>query len=121
MARFSVLITGLGVPFAAQMPNHPKRTKGTPFSRRVGVSGITASLSGLLTAKSLSFPFFTMGMMDILYDTYLPIFLGHLFEKIFEGKQNLQNLINTITGFIMTFDNILAVFLIPIVSIWSAV
>ena len=67
----------------------------------------------------IGFGFFTMGMMDILYDTYLPIFLGHIFEKIFEGKQNLQNLINTITGFIMTFDNILAVFLIPIVSIWS--
>jgi maltose/moltooligosaccharide transporter len=51
--------------------------------------------------------FFTMGLMDILYDTYVPIFLGkHLAS-------------NALVGSVMTLDNILAVFLIPIVSVWS--
>ncbi len=55
----------------------------------------------------IGFGFFTMGLMDILYDTYVPIFLGKYIHK------------NVIVGALMTLDNILAVFLIPIVSLWS--
>lgn len=55
----------------------------------------------------IGFGFFTMGLMDILYDTYVPIFLGKYFEK------------NVWVGLIMTLDNMLAVFLIPFVSLWS--
>ncbi|MEJ5183686.1 MAG: MFS transporter [Rectinemataceae bacterium] len=55
----------------------------------------------------IGFGFFTMGLMDPLYDTYVPIFLGkHI------GSMG-------IIGFIMTIDNILAIFLIPLVSAWS--
>ncbi|MDP3179018.1 MAG: MFS transporter [Spirochaetaceae bacterium] len=55
----------------------------------------------------IGFGFFTMGLMDILYDTYVPIFLGKYISK------------NWIVGGLMTLDNILAVFLIPFVSLWS--
>ena len=55
----------------------------------------------------IGFGFFTMGLMDILYDTYVPIFLGKYIEK------------NMWVGLIMTLDNMLAVFLIPFVSLWS--
>jgi len=51
--------------------------------------------------------FFTMGLMDPLYDTYLPIFLGR--------RLNSMGAVGTI----MTLDNIFAVFLIPLVSLWS--
>ena len=55
----------------------------------------------------IGFDFFTMGLMDPLYDTYVPIFLSK-----YIGSMSL-------VGFIMTIDNILAIFLIPIVSAWS--
>ncbi|OHD27357.1 MAG: MFS transporter [Spirochaetes bacterium GWB1_59_5] len=55
----------------------------------------------------IGFGFFTMGLMDILYDTYVPIFLGKYIQK------------NALIGTIMTLDNMLAVFLIPFVSLWS--
>ncbi|MBL8968895.1 MAG: MFS transporter [Spirochaetaceae bacterium] len=55
----------------------------------------------------IGFGFFTMGLMDILYDTYVPIFLGKYIAK------------NWLVGGLMTLDNILAVFLIPFVSLWS--
>jgi len=55
----------------------------------------------------IGFGFFTMGLMDILYDTYVPIFLGKYLER------------NSLVGLLMTLDNILAVFLIPFVSLWS--
>lgn len=55
----------------------------------------------------IGFGFFTMGLMDPLYDTYVPIFLSK-----YIGSMSL-------VGFIMTIDNILAIFLIPIVSAWS--
>ncbi len=48
--------------------------------------------------------FFTMGLMDPLYDTYVPIFLGR-----FIGSKGL-------IGTVMTLDNIFALFLIPIIS-----
>jgi MFS family permease len=55
----------------------------------------------------IGFGFFTMGLMDILYDTYVPIFLGKYVSS------------NALVGLIMTLDNIFAIFLIPIVSVWS--
>lgn len=48
--------------------------------------------------------FFTMGLMDPLYDTYVPIFLEDFLSSRF------------LIGTIMTLDNLLALFLIPIVS-----
>ncbi len=51
--------------------------------------------------------FFTMGLMDPLYDTYVPIFLS----KYIDSKG--------LVGTIMTFDNLLAIFLIPIFSALS--
>lgn len=55
----------------------------------------------------IGFGFFTMGLMDPLYDTYVPVFLGKYVSS------------NALIGFIMTIDNIFAIFLIPIVSVWS--
>lgn len=46
--------------------------------------------------------FFTMGLMDPLYDTYVPVFLKNYIPSL------------GLVGTIMTFDNILAIFLIPI-------
>jgi maltose/moltooligosaccharide transporter len=51
--------------------------------------------------------FFTMGLMDPLYDTYVPIFLGRYIES------------NAVIGAIMTIDNIFAIFLIPVFSALS--
>lgn len=55
----------------------------------------------------IGFGFFTMGLMDPLYDTYLPAFLG----KYISSK--------TIIAAVMTLDNVLQLFLIPIVAVWS--
>ncbi len=55
----------------------------------------------------IGFGFFTMGLMDPLYDTYVPKFLGDHISSM------------TIVGAIMTFDNLLAILLIPIVTVWS--
>ena len=51
--------------------------------------------------------FFTMGLMHPLYDTYVPIFLGKYITS------------NSLIGTIMTLDNVLAIFLIPIFSAYS--
>ena len=51
--------------------------------------------------------FFTMGLMDPLYDTYIPIFL----ERFLRSKG--------VIGSVMTLDNVFALFLIPIVSALS--
>ncbi len=51
--------------------------------------------------------FFTMGLMDPLYDTYIPIFLSRFVES------------KGLIGIIMTLDNIFAICLIPIVSALS--
>ncbi len=51
--------------------------------------------------------FFTMGLMDPLYDTYIPIFLSRFVES------------KGLIGSIMTLDNIFALFLIPIVAAMS--
>lgn len=51
--------------------------------------------------------FFTMGLMDPLYDTYVPVFLN--------GFVASRGLI----GSLMTIDNIMALLLIPLVTAWS--
>ena len=51
--------------------------------------------------------FFTMGLMDPLYDSYVTIFLS----KYIPYK--------SIVGILMSLDNIFAIFLIPLVSAWS--
>ncbi len=61
----------------------------------------------LATTFLIGFGFFTMGLMDPLYDTYVPIFLSKYISSM------------SLVGFLMTIDNILAIFLIPIVSAWS--
>ena len=51
--------------------------------------------------------FFTMGLMDPLYDTYVPVFLDR-----FVGSR-------TLVGTLMTIDNLMALLLIPVVTAWS--
>jgi MFS family permease len=51
--------------------------------------------------------FFTMGLMDPLYDTFIPIFLSRFVES------------KALIGSIMTLDNLLAIFLIPVFSALS--
>jgi len=55
----------------------------------------------------IGFGFFTMGLMDPLYDTYVPAFLGRYMTS------------KTVIGMVMTLDNILQLFLIPVVAVWS--
>jgi MFS family permease len=55
----------------------------------------------------ISIGFFTMGLMDPLYDTFVPLFL-----KKYVDSMGLRNSI-------VTIDNLFALFLIPIVSAWS--
>ncbi len=55
----------------------------------------------------IGFGFFTMGMMDPLYDSYVQIFLARYIP------------LKSIIGVIMSLDNLLALFLIPLVSVWS--
>ncbi len=63
-----------------------------------------AKRSFYLTTFLIGLGFFTMGMMDPLYDSFVPIFL----QKYIPSKG--------VIGSIMTIDNIFAIFLIPIVS-----
>ena len=51
--------------------------------------------------------FFTMGLMDPLYDSFVPLFLGDYISS------------KGIIGAIMTLDNVFALFLIPLVSALS--
>ena len=51
--------------------------------------------------------FFTMGLMDPLYDSFVPLFLGDYLSS------------KGLIGVIMTLDNVFALFLIPIVSALS--
>ncbi|MFA7119221.1 MAG: MFS transporter [Sphaerochaetaceae bacterium] len=60
-----------------------------------------------LTTFLIGLGFFTMGLMDPLYDTYVPIFLARFIDK------------NSIIGMFMTLDNVLAIFLIPVFSALS--
>lgn len=59
------------------------------------------------TTFLIGFGFFTMGMMDPLYDSYVPDFLRVYIKSM------------TAVGFIMTLDNIFALFMIPVVSVLS--
>jgi MFS family permease len=58
-------------------------------------------------ALLIGFGFLTMGLMDPLYDTYVPLFLS----KYLSSK--------TLVGALMTVDNILQIILIPIIAVWS--
>jgi len=51
--------------------------------------------------------FFTMGLMDPLYDAYVPLFLADYISSRF------------LIGFVMTLDNIFALLLIPLVAALS--
>ncbi|MCE5255362.1 MAG: MFS transporter [Spirochaetaceae bacterium] len=55
----------------------------------------------------IGFGFFTISLMGVPYDTYVPIFLGKYMSSM------------TLIGLIMTIDNLLALFLIPVVSAMS--
>jgi Na+/melibiose symporter-like transporter len=55
----------------------------------------------------IGFGFFTVGMMDPLYDSYVQIFLARYIPY------------KSVIGVIMALDNLLALFLIPVVSVWS--
>lgn len=55
----------------------------------------------------IGFGFFTVGMMDPLYDSYVQIFLARYIPY------------KSVIGVIMSLDNLLALFLIPLVSVWS--
>jgi len=59
------------------------------------------------TTFMIGLGFFTMGLMDPLYDNYVPVFLNQYIAS------------RTLIGTIMTFDNILALSLIPIVTALS--
>ena len=61
----------------------------------------------------IGFGFFTMGIMEPLYETYVPIFLGkYINESTYSNPL-------TVIGLIMTIDNIMALFMIPLVTNWS--
>lgn len=51
--------------------------------------------------------FFTMGLMDPLYDNYVPVFLDGFVAS------------RALIGALMTIDNIMALLLIPLVTAWS--
>jgi MFS family permease len=55
----------------------------------------------------IGFGFFTMGLMDPLYDTYVPFFLRRYIGS------------NAAVGGVMTLDNLLQLVLIPLVAVWS--
>ena len=66
------------------------------------------SLSGYWrTTFLIGLGFFTMGLMDPLYDNYIPMFLGYYIRS------------SSLIGAVMTLDNILAIFLIPVFSALS--
>lgn len=60
-----------------------------------------------LTTFLIGLGFFTMGLMDPLYDTYVPIFLNKFLDK------------QSLVGMVMSLDNLLAIFMIPIFSALS--
>lgn len=55
----------------------------------------------------IGFGFFTVGLMDPLYDSYVQIFLARYIER------------KSLVGLLMSLDNLFALFLIPVVSVWS--
>ncbi|MDR0876613.1 MAG: MFS transporter [Treponema sp.] len=72
------------------------------------MSETKGSFKGYLGITMLiGFGFLTMGLMDPLYDTYIPIFLRRYISS------------NAAIGGVMTLDNILQLFLIPVIAVWS--
>ena len=59
------------------------------------------------TTFMIGIGFFTMGLMDPLYDNYVPVFLNGFVAS------------RALIGSLMTIDNIMAVLLIPVVTAWS--
>ena len=55
----------------------------------------------------MGFGFFTVGLMDPLYDSYVQIFLARYIPY------------KWVIGLLMSLDNLFALFLIPVVSVWS--
>lgn len=78
----------------------PKRTSGTDEQSRLPAHFYR-------TTFMIGLGFFTMGLMDPLYDNYVPVFLNQYLDS------------RALIGVIMTFDNILALSLIPIVTALS--
>jgi MFS family permease len=72
-----------------------EKAEKTGFSKYMGLTFL------------IGFGFFTMGLMDPLYDTYIPIFLRRYVDS------------NFLVGGIMTLDNILQLLLIPLIAVWS--
>jgi len=70
----------------------------------------------------IGFGFFGTSVMWKLYNDYVPIFL-QIGNPLFEGGASAQasgfGLGPGLTGFIMTLDNIVALFLLPLIGIWS--
>lgn len=81
-----------------------EKESGMAIAKTSGKKGLKGYY---LTTFLIGLGFFTMGLMDPLYDTYVPIFLG----KYLTSK--------ALIGTIMTFDNMLAILLIPIFSALS--
>ncbi|MFP4490547.1 MAG: MFS transporter [Spirochaetaceae bacterium] len=59
------------------------------------------------TTFMIGLGFFTMGLLDPLYDNYVPVFLDNLVGS------------RALVGLLMTIDNIMALLLIPLVTAWS--
>jgi len=74
---------------------------GMAIEKKKGKKGLKGYY---LTTFLIGLGFFTMGLMDPLYDTYVPIFL----QKYVSSK--------ALIGTIMTLDNMLAILLIPVFS-----
>mgnify|MGYP006266569315 CR=1 FL=1 len=74
---------------------------------RTTATGKTLPSGFYRTTIVIGLGFFTMGLMDPLYDSFVPIFLRDYIAS------------RSAIGTIMTLDNIFAVLLIPIVAAWS--
>ncbi|MBN1877640.1 MAG: MFS transporter [Anaerolineae bacterium] len=70
----------------------------------------------------IGFGFFGLSVMWKLYNDYVPIFLqagNPVFDADLATRTNGFGLGAALTGFIMTLDNIVALFLLPLIGIWS--
>jgi MFS family permease len=70
----------------------------------------------------IGFGFFGTSVMWKLYNDYVPIFLqagNPLFDAGLATRANGFGLGPGLTGFIMTVDNIVALFLLPLIGLWS--
>jgi maltose/moltooligosaccharide transporter len=70
----------------------------------------------------IGFGFFGTSVMWKLYNDYVPIFL-QVGNPLFQGGASAQTsgfgLGPGLTGFIMTLDNVVALFLLPLIGMWS--